>query len=146
MLRAALKHQQKRLLQPQHQVSTHTMLRAALKHYDVAAIIPLVLVSTHTMLRAALKRAFAETKLPRVDVPTHTMLRAALTAKRLCVSFRSHRAVFVCKKRTAILMMRRPDVRIEIQKGTADRRLPLMFGREPRLQFGCMRRVFSFIV
>ena len=52
-------------------------------------------------------------------VPTHTMLRAALTAKRLCVSFRSHRAVFVCKKRTAILTMRRTDVRIEIQKGTA---------------------------
>ena len=80
------------------------------------------------------------------SVSTHTMLRAALTAKRLCVSFRSHRAVFVCKKRTAILTMRRTDVRIEIQKGTADRRLPLMFGREPRLQFGCMRRVFSLCV
>lgn len=52
-------------------------------------------------------------------VPTHTMLRAALTIKWLCVSFRSHRAVFVCEKRTAILTMRRTDVRIEIQKGTA---------------------------
>ena len=50
-------------------------------------------------------------------VPTHTMLRAALTINWLCVSFRSHRAVFVCEKRTAILTMRRTDVRIEIQKG-----------------------------
>ena len=57
--------------------------------------------------------------LKREVVSTHTMLRAVLTAKRLCVSFRSHRAVFVCKKRTAILTMRRTDVRIEIQKGTA---------------------------
>ena len=104
-------------------------------------------VSTHTMLRAALKRKITNLMVStRDDVSTHTMLRAALTAKRLCVSFRSHRAVFVCKNRTAILTMRRTDVSIEIQKGTADRRLPLIFGREPRLQFGCMRRVFSFIV
>ena len=77
-------------------------------------------VSTHTMLRAALKLHLENFWFPRwVAVSTHTMLRAALTAKRLCVSFRSHRAVFVCKKRTAILTMRRTDVRIEIQKGTA---------------------------
>ena len=129
-----------------HSVSTHTMLRAALKLFPAVYILPTLIVSTHTMLRAALKQNNVWNSWAFFIVSTHTMLRAALTAKRLCVSFRSHRAVFVCKKRTAILMMRRTDVRIEIQKGTADRRLPLMFGREPRLQFGCMRRVFSFIV
>ena len=170
MLRAALKHQR---CPPRGQgcaVSTHTMLRAALKRHHPAATIAAMRpnthnaacgietrklerrrfprqVSTHTMLRAALKRKITNLMVStRDDVSTHTMLRAALTAKRLCVSFRSHRAVFVCKNRTAILTMRRTDVSIEIQKGTADRRLPLIFGREPRLQFGCMRRVFSFIV
>ena len=122
------------------------MLRAALKHFNHFFLKTNIRVSTHTMLRAALKRSIKTYSLVVERVPTHTMLRAVLTAKRLCVSFRSHRAVFVCKKRTAILMMRRTDVRIEIQKGTADRRLPLMFGREPRLQFGCMRRVFSLCV
>ena len=71
-------------------------------------------VSTHTMLRAALKLPSAENAATATAaVSTHTMLRAALTAKRLCVSFRSHRAVFVCKKRTAILTMRRTDVRTD---------------------------------
>ena len=74
-------------------------------------------VPTHIMPRAALKLDHESIISDDVEVPTHTMLRAALTAKRLCVSFRSHRAVFVCKKRTAILTMRRTDVRIEIQKG-----------------------------
>ena len=64
-------------------------------------------VSTHTMLRAALKLHEGTNCTGDMFVSTHTMLRAALTAKRLCVSFRSHRAVFVCKKRTAILTMRR---------------------------------------
>ena len=76
-------------------------------------------VPTHTMLRAALKQRRIEERRSTSVVPTHTMLRAALTTKWLCVSFRSHRAVFVCEKRTAILTMRRTDVRIEIQKGTA---------------------------
>ena len=130
-----------------HSVPTHTMLRAALKHQRSRFPKNKHFVPTHTMLRAALKRKITNLMVStRDDVSTHTMLRAALTAKRLCVSFRSHRAVFVCKNRTAILTMRRTDVSIEIQKGTADRRLPLIFGREPRLQFGCMRRVFSFIV
>ena len=70
-------------------------------------------------------------KTNNLIVPTHIMPRAALTAKRLCVSFRSHRAVFVCKKRTAILTMRRTDVRIEIQKGTVERSPPLQ-ARFPR--------------
>ena len=122
------------------------MLRAALKQWRNECAVELIAVSTHTMLRAALKLGHLAAASLHDEVSTHTMLRAALTAKRLCVSFRSHRAVFVCKKRTAILTMRRTDVSIEIQKGTADRRLSLMFGREPRLQFGCMRRVFSFIV
>ena len=79
------------------------------------ALIPAknVVVSTHTMLRAALKLYAQEVLLGRSGVSTHTMLRAALTTKRLCVSFRSHRAVFVCKKRTAILTMRRTDVRTD---------------------------------
>ena len=70
-------------------------------------------VSTHTMLRAALKQLRRANDSSPTTVSTHTMLRAALTAKRLCVSFRSHRAVFVCKKRTAILTMRRTDVRTD---------------------------------
>ena len=70
-------------------------------------------VSTHTMLRAALKPKKIDGNSTHSYVSTHTMLRAALTAKRLCVSFRSHRAVFVCKKRTAILTMRRTDVRTD---------------------------------
>ena len=122
------------------------MLRAALKLVRRGVNNLDFHVSTHTMLRAALKHTGLEQRKRFIIVSTHTMLRAALTAKRLCVSFRSHRAVFVCKKRTAILTMRRTDVRIEIQKGTADRRLSLIFGREPRLQFGCMRRVFSLCV
>ena len=98
-------------------VPTHIMLRAALKLFFHRAPANGHQVPTHTMLRAALKQTpLSETSLRR-DVPTHTMLRAVLTAKRLCVSFWSHRAVFVCKKRTAILTMRRTDVRIEIQKG-----------------------------
>ena len=74
-------------------------------------------VPTHIMPRAALKLLTEDARCDIADVPTHIMPRAVLTAKRLCVSFRSHRAVFVCKKRTAILTMRRTDVRIEIQKG-----------------------------
>ena len=81
-------------------------------------------VPTHIMPRAALKLDHESIISDDVEVPTHTMLRAALTAKRLCVSFRSHRAVFVCKKRTAILTMRRTDVSIEIQKGHCRTRLP----------------------
>ena len=137
----------KRLLSPHgtraagHRVPTHIMPRAALKqnsHWTMG-IVPIV--PTHTMLRAALKHRKKGQRdqkesgpdthnaacgietgrcwtLPWApEVPTHIMPRAALTAKWLCVSFRSHRAVFVCEKRTAILTMRRTDVRIEIQKG-----------------------------
>ena len=56
----------------------------------------------------------------RCCVPTHIMPRAVLTAKW----FRSHRAVFICEKRTAILTMRRTDGSIEIQKGHCRSRLP----------------------
>ena len=80
-----------------------------------------------------------------VEVPTHTMLRAVLTAKRLCVSFRSHRAVFVCEKRTAILTMRRTDVRIEIQKGTVERSPPLL-AEIPPPRFAAQGGDFSFTV
>ena len=81
-------------------------------------------VPTHIMPRAALKLLTEDARCDIADVPTHIMPRAVLTAKRLCVSFRSHRAVFVCKKRTAILTMRRTDVSIEIQKGHCRTRLP----------------------
>ena len=133
MLRAALKPANVNNVVLHEEVSTHTMLRAALKQRSGFSPFKTFMVSTHTMLRAALKPVCQRTDTGLEQVSTHTMLRAALAAKRLCVSFRSHRAVFVCKKRTAILTMRRTDVRIEIQKGTADRRLPLMFGRESRL-------------
>ena len=89
-------------------VSTHTMLRAALKQGERARRIPIHLsLDTHNAA-CGIETQQEKTDLEKMSqVSTHTMLRAALTAKRLCVSFRSHRAVFVCKKRTAILTMRR---------------------------------------
>ena len=137
MLRAALKPRISPTIVSLCEVSTHTMLRAALKRAFAETKLPRVDVPTHTMLRAALKplhiganrrvhrgldthNAACGSETINNDVlhklnlvSTHTMLRAALTAKRLCVSFRSHRAVFVCKKRTAILTMRRTDVRTD---------------------------------
>ena len=126
-----------------HSVSTHTMLRAALKHIHLDFFqLGKVCLDTHNAA-CGIETFIVEIPFPYPEsldthnaacgieteqrqrtrshcrVSTHTILRAALTAKRLCVSFRSHRAVFVCKKRTAILTMRRTDVSIEIQKGTA---------------------------
>ena len=119
MLRAALKRHIDERFAVLCEVPTHTMPRAALKRMPTPSTGRAYTVPTHTMLRAALKLCSHYNHSFHFHVPTHTMLRAALTAKRLCVSFRSHRAVFVCEKRTAILTMRRTDVRIEIQKGTA---------------------------
>ena len=95
MLRAALKPVRDRVYEICRWVSTHTMLRAALKHVPI----PIELAG----------RSGLDTHNAACGIDSKTALRVlSVTQSR-----------FVCKNRTAILTMRRTDVSIEIQKGTA---------------------------